>query len=101
MINVAVPGYSLCLTVTEAAIILVRYASLKCVDGIPHDRGPCTAVLGHLHADHWPLQVPSLLAIDPRSIKKREVLLDGPRPGLQFLAGRMFVRTNQRLVWVA
>ncbi len=30
-------------------------AGLQCVDGIPHDRGPCAAVLGHIGADHWPL----------------------------------------------
>ncbi len=34
-------------------------AGLQCIDGIPHDRGPCTAVLGYLDADRWPLLVPA------------------------------------------
>ncbi len=42
-------------------------AGLQCVDGIPHDRGPCTAVPSHLGADHWSLPVPSSSALDPRS----------------------------------
>ncbi len=33
----------------------LELVGLHCVDGIPHDRGPCTAVLGHLGVNHRPL----------------------------------------------
>ncbi len=48
-------------------IFTIILVGLQCVHVFPHACGPCAAVLGRLDADRWPLQVPTLKAIDTRS----------------------------------